>query len=143
MGIAYVEIRVAGDRTELQRYFVKSPGLMNIAKYDAGKHVSLEAVYFAPPTGSRTLDAMAEARRRRRVAKRTASNSANVGGFANVNLGHSASGNGPTKTPKAEAKPAYVKGELTGKKYRLKKIIESKTVTLRSRANGMFQFKER
>jgi hypothetical protein len=95
---------------------------------------------------------MAEARKRRRDAERaerakeTASSSAkekeNAGGFANVNVGHSASANGPTKTPKAEGKPAYVKGYLTGKKHPVKKTIESKTVTLRSRASGMFQFKE-
>jgi hypothetical protein len=120
-GVVYVEIPVE-DGTELQRYFAQDPALRNLRNFDALKHVSKEAVWFNPPTGSHTLDAMAEARRRRRY-------------FAKQN--------GQTETPKgAEPKKAYIKGTISGKKPPQKKRIQSKTMTLRSRASGMFHFKE-
>jgi hypothetical protein len=103
--------------SELQRYIVKLPAQMNIRDFDAGKDVLPETIFFVAPSGSLTLDAMAEARLRRRFAKK----------------------NGQTKEPKKEA---YVKGTISGKKSRQKKTIQSKTMGLRSRASGMFHFKQ-
>ena len=58
-GFAYLELRKKG-KPELHRFVLRDPARQNIKDFDAKKDVTPEAVIFAAPTGSYTLDAQAK-----------------------------------------------------------------------------------
>lgn len=63
--LAYVELKGKGGKPVLQRFILKDPAKQNVKAFDAGDLITPEAVIFAAPTGSQTLDAQAEQWRQR------------------------------------------------------------------------------
>ena len=56
-GLAYVELKGKGGKSELHRFILSDPARMNVKDFDNGKDITSEAVIFAAPKGGQRLDA--------------------------------------------------------------------------------------
>lgn len=55
--LAYVELKAKGGKPELQRFILRDPAKVKIRQFDSGLGPTPEAVVFAAPRNSETLDA--------------------------------------------------------------------------------------
>jgi hypothetical protein len=112
--VAYVELKGRGGKPELHRFKPKPAARLNIKAFDAGQHVTPEAVVFAAPKGRETLSE--QNKHQRAYVKRL----------------------------RAEGHPprsAHIKGTMNKPPRRHDHKIEN--LTLRDPQTGMFQFSRR
>lgn len=67
--LAYVELKVKKGKSVLERFILTAPAKANIRDFDATEDVTEEAVVFAAPSPSRTLDGKAKAHARWKAKK--------------------------------------------------------------------------
>jgi hypothetical protein len=62
--LAYIELRIKGGKSILQRFILTDPARNNVKSFDAKEELQPEAVVFAAPNGRHTLAAQAAAYKR-------------------------------------------------------------------------------